>query len=265
MTNFETWVIGSDIHFKHENKAAVNCFLETIDLVKPTGIILNGDIMNCGSFSRHEIFNKPKCHWTDDQFFEDSEHEYWVLNNFLDKIDEIAPKSQKIWNDGNHEMWLNEFIKQSPKTREDKFGLDNRLGLIDRGYERNKYRKLVSLGKLRVTHTLFDRGGAGTQNHSKKHVETMGKSILYGHYHDIQSFSKITPEHVTHMAWSVGCLCDMNPDYLRNGPQNWSHGFAIVYVFPNGYFQVDQKVITKGKVIVNGKLIDGNLKKYWRY
>lgn len=110
----------------------------------------------------------------------------------------------------------------------------------------------MQLGKLQVTHGLY-----ACANHAKKHLQEMGTSILYGHLHNIEVASKITPAKVSHMAWCNGCLCDLNPEYLRNKPQNWNHGFAIVYVWPKGEFQVDVIRIQNGKCVVQGKEIVG--------
>lgn len=263
---FETWLVASDIHIPKENKAALDCWLQALSLLKPDGVILNGDIMDCGVFSRHDIFQPPKCHWTDSQFYDASAHDYKRMLQFQGVIDKLAPSADKIFNLGNHEVWLEDFINKSHKTRSKLFGFEERG--IGRGWKINAYRKIFYLGKLRVVHTLFDSrtggGGSGGKHHSAKHVETMGASVLYGHFHDIQTASKVTPEKNSHMAWCNGCLCDMNPDYLRNGPQNWSHGFSIVYLFPNGNFQVDLKRIVSGKVAIGGQLIDGNKGRFWK-
>ena len=260
------WLVASDVHIPEENSSVVDCWLQTVDLLKPAGIILNGDIMNCGTFSRHDIFSAPKCHWTDSEFLEASSPDFDRMNAFLDAIQKISPKSKKIFNMGNHEEWLNEFIKRSPRARNRLFSFEERLLLTDRSWKVVDYRKFSKIGKLRVTHTLFDSrsGGGGGKHHAAKHVETMGASILYGHYHDIQTASKVTPERNSHMAWCAGCLCDLNPGYLRNGPQNWSHGFAVVYLFPDNNFQVDIKRVVKGKVVVNGKLLDGAKHVFWK-
>ena len=248
-------LILTDSYFPEEDKPSINCVYKTIKKIRPDGITLAGDIGNWDTFSRHSRFSPPKCHWTDSQFLENSQHEYDSINLFLDTIDKLVPKARKRFLWGNHENWVDDFIAESKKSRAPQFDITERLMLKERGYTTYPYGEIVSLGKLRITHGLYT-----TQNHSKKHVEMMGRSILYGHCHDIQVCSKTTPENISHMAWCIGCLCNLNPDYLRGKPQNWNHGFAIVYLHPDSMFQVDVKRITKGKVMVQGKLLDGNKK-----
>jgi hypothetical protein len=245
-------VVLNDIHIPKQNNKALNCALKAIEFLKPDGITLNGDIMDSGTFSRHDRFSPPKCHWTDSQFYKHSKHEYDGMIKLLDRIDRIAPKARKRYEMGNHEVWVEDFIKESPAIRRPRFSLEDRLGLKKRGYSVYKYNDFMHLGKLKVTHGIYSG-----QNHAKKHLNEMGTSILYGHLHNIEVASKVTPARVSHMAWANGCLCNLNPTYLRNKPQNWNHSFAIVYVWPSGEFQVDVIRIQNGRCVVQGKEIRG--------
>jgi hypothetical protein len=172
------------------------------------------------------------------------------MNAFLDRLDSTKA-TRKRYALGNHEVWLQEFIKRSPRTRKT-FSLESQLALSKRKWEVYPYNTVLSAGKLKIIHGLFTG-----QYHAAKTVLSMAGSVLYGHSHDIQVFSKHTLDEHTHMAWCNGCLSDMNPEYLKNCGQNWSHGFAIVYIFPNGRFQVDIIRIQDGQCIVQGQYIDG--------
>jgi hypothetical protein len=250
----EVWTIANDIHIPKHNVKALNCWYENIKEIKPKGIILNGDIFDCGFCSRHDIFTPPKCHWSDDDFYEASVKDYEEGIKFFDTLQRLARGATKIFNLGNHEVWLTDFIAKAPKSRSALFGLDERFQLKKKGWKINPYKKIFKLGKLRVVHTLFDSNSrGGGRHHAAKHIDTMGASVIYGHFHDIQISSKVTPEAISHMAWCNGCLCELNPAYLRNGPQNWSHGFANVYLRKSGNFQVDLLRIIEGKVVVHGK------------
>lgn len=252
--NKQIWteIVVNDIHIPYHNKKAINCVYQAIKLIKPDGITLNGDIGDWSTFSRHDRFHAPKCHWTDAEYYKNSMKEYQGVNSFLDELDRLAPKARKRWEDGNHENWVHDFVKESKESRDPLFNLHERLDLAGRNYEVYKYNDFMYLGRLRVTHGLYTG-----QHHAKKHVDMLGHSILYGHLHDIQVHSKVTPEHVSHMGFCNGCLCNMNPNYLRNKPQNWNHGFAVVHVWPNRNFQVDLIRITKGRCVVNGKELIG--------
>lgn len=251
-------VVANDIHIPQQDRASVSCLTKAIELVQPDGITLNGDIGDWSTFSRHTRFSPPKCHWNDSQFLDASEKEYANLNIFLDRLDYIAPQAKKRYNFGNHEQWVIDFIRESQRARYPVFDISNRLSLKTRKYEVNPYITskgqfhFTKLGKLFITHGIYTG-----QHHAKKHVDMMGQSVLYGHLHDIQVYSKVTPQDISHMSWCNGCLCNKGPEYLRGSPTNWNHGFAIVYVWPSGEFQVDIIRIQDGKCVVNGQEIIG--------
>lgn len=252
MTKPHIEVVLNDIHIPNENRKALSCALQAIKHIKPNGITLNGDIMDCGVFSRHDRHKLPKSTWTDSQFYKASAYDYRRMEVFLDAIDAAAPRARKRYELGNHEVWLQDFIAESPITRVPKFSLEHRLALKKRKYRVYGYNDFMRLGKLYVTHGIYTG-----QNHAKKHLQEMGASILYGHLHNIEVASKVTPAKTSHMAWANGCLCNMNPAYLRNKPQNWNHSFAVVYTWPGGDFQVDIVRIQNGRCVVHGKEIIG--------
>jgi len=242
-------LIFNDIHFPHHNKNALSCMLNVMSKISFDTIIANGDIIDCGSVSRHSIKEAPHKFWTDSQFEEALQTEFDPARTFFTLIDTLQPKAHKVYMQGNHEVWLRDWIHQSPRSRKN-LSLDKQLQLQEKGYKIYPYGAFYQVGKLEVCHGIYT-GSA----HAKKHVDMMGQSVLYGHVHDIQTYSKITPKKVTHMAYSNPCLCNLNPDYLRGKPQNWSHGFAIVYTYPNNNFQVDILRIQDDCVVVEGNLI----------
>jgi len=43
-------------------------------------------------------------------------------------------------------------------------------------------------------------------------------------------------------------LVILAPEYLKNRPNSWTHGFAIGYFYPNGFFDVQLIRIIQGKI-----------------
>ena len=96
--------------------------------------------------------------------------------------------------------------------------------------------------------------------HSKKHLESYGCNLMYGHVHDLQRHSMTRLKDGAISAWSLGCLKDMRPEkntWLRGRLTNWNHAVAIVDFFKNGNFAVQIVEIVKGKTVLNGKEIVG--------
>ena len=107
------------------------------------------------------------------------------------------------------------------------------------------------LGKLRVIHGKYTN-----DHHAKKTVIDFEKSVVYGHLHSIQTYTKTRAETSSdfHMGRSIGCLCNVNPKYMRNKGHDWVHGFGIVYVRPNGNYDLYDIEIIKNKFVYGGKL-----------
>ena len=59
------------------------------------------------------------------------------------------------------------------------------------------------------------------------------------------------------MAHSMGCLCDMNKEFLKNRSTNWTHNVGIVDIFSDGSFNLNLLTILDGITSINGKLIKG--------
>ena len=129
------------------------------------------------------------------------------------------------------------------------------LKLKERGYKFYPAGKFLKIGKLNYYHGHH----YGGQYHTANHLRKLGANVMYGHWHDIQQMS------ATHIdgqksAWSIGCLKDMSGkknEWLGGRQINWSHAFAIVDYFENGYFTVHVLQIINGKTSLWGELLIG--------
>jgi len=247
---FWTEVIASDIHVPKNNKKATTLFLKALRSLSPDGITLLGDIGDWDPFSPFKLKKLPYKNYDESRMYDESLVQYATLNKFLDNVAKASPKSKLTWAHGNHEIWVDNYISGNPRARKDLFDISSRLKLKERGYKEYAYNEVFKLGKLSLLHGMYHG-----QNHAKQHVLAFSKSVLYGHVHDIQVYSKITVDNESHMAWSNPCLCNLNPEYLRTKPQNWNHGFTIVYKWPNGNFQVNIIRIQNGRCVVEGQEI----------
>ena len=72
-------------------------------------------------------------------------------------------------------------------------------------------------------------------------------NIIFGHFHTTQEyiFRTLTGEILG--AWSVGCLCNLFPEYRPIN--NWNNGFAYIEIYRNGDFVVENKKIVNGEVL----------------
>ena len=249
-------VVTPDKHFPFHDKAAINCLVKCIKVIKPDTYIDLGDVGEWESVS-HWQWKKRKRPPLEYQLpFVDKE--ILEVNKGMDIIDKVLDKvncKTKYFLEGNHDDWLNRFVLENPYLKE--YKVEKCLKLKERGYIYYPIGKYLKIGKL---HFYHGHHFAGVQ-HTRNHLIRLGANVMYGHHHDLQQSS------VTHMdgvksAWSIGCLKDMSSEanaWLGNRRHNWGHAFSIVDFFEKGYFTVHVMQIINGKTCLYGKVINGNV------
>jgi len=157
---------------------------------------------------------------------------------------------------GNHEYRLNMYVEQNPEL-EDFIDITRHLNLVERGYKVVPFNGRHKVGKLSVIH-----GRYWNMYHAKKTVDEFQGNVAYAHVHNPQSFVKISPVDADgyHMATSLPCLCNIEPDYKKNAPTHWVNGFGIVEHLPaTGFFNLYTIIIIEGSFMYNGKYYGKNL------
>tara|TARA_R100000734_G_scaffold1266_4_gene1332 strand:+ start:671 stop:1465 length:795 start_codon:yes stop_codon:yes gene_type:complete len=248
-------IVTPDKHFPLADMSAIRVVCKAIELVKPDTYVDLGDTGEWGSFSHWKWKKKKKPPL--EYIQPDMDAEIKAVNEGMDIIDSSLEKAKckdKHFLQGNHELWLDQFVDEHPYLPQ--YMTENALNLKERGYKYHHNSKFLKLGKLYFHHGNF----YGGQYHSANHIRKLGCNIMYGHTHDVQMHSA-TMLGGQVSAISLGCLKDMSKQsnaWLGGREHNWSHAFAIVDFFDKGYFTTNVIQIIKGKAVVWGKLIDGN-------
>lgn len=244
---FQTVVVIGDVHIPHQNDNSVKAVLKCIADVKPDHMVINGDFLDFGCIS----------HWTQNKRrtleLARLKSDYIIGNSLLDEIDSRLPKGcKKDFLYGNHEIWVKDLLEQMPALE----GLvepEHLLKLDERGYKVTAYNDFLQIGKLHITHGIYAGG-----NPVKKHLDECKVNVLFGHTHTVgMMLSSSIAREVAFSGYNHGCLCDLAPEYMKGRPHGWSHGFAIVHVYPNGFFEVNLIRILDGKFIFNNKVYSG--------
>lgn len=173
----------------------------------------------------------------------------------------LGPETQRIWQIGNHDDWEYQFVESHPEL----LGTIERPGLLkleERGWHIVPCGSGFKVGKLTFIHgeTLSGIGNQASGYHAKKAVETYCGSVVYGHMHSPQSYTKVLPHHQTDK-WQAHCapiLGATNPTYLRNRPTAWLNGFIIVEFQENGNFNIYSVVVTNGRFSFGGVVYGGS-------
>lgn len=260
--------ILSDIHIPYHDLQSLRLAINKLKEYGIDTLILNGDIIDCYHLSKWLKDPRKRKH------FEEIE----MLLTFLDEMIEFFPGVQIIYKLGNHEERYEVFMYQ--KTPEfvgmhvlswkhllnlkfmkcetcegigDIDGVDCpdcEKGIVannvKRGIHLVKDKRIIKIGKLSVGHGHeFGKGVFSPVNPARGFYIKAKANILCGDRHQVSEHNAKDINGKITAAWSIGCLCDMNPLYM---PINeWQHGFAFVET-DGEEFEVHNHKIINGKV-----------------
>jgi hypothetical protein len=247
-------LVQPDTHVPEHDEIAVQAFLNFAEWYKPHGYINLGDFMEMGSVSHWDAKDsKPR------RFAP----ELKAAKDMLKKIDTaMGPQCvYKRFLIGNHEDWLDQYLVNRAVELydglEDAAGVSLRiqdlLGLRDLGYRTVPLNEVLRLGDLHFIHGYYTN-----KYHAFKHLEVFGCNLMYGHLHDVQTYTGVSVKGV-HESMSIGCLRLLNAPFMKGRPNNWSHAFGIVEYRIDGTYTRYVPIIVDGKFSYNGKVFDGRL------
>ena len=261
----ERFIVLPDTHGKLVDRPALECVLQAIEIVKPSGVIHLGDIGEWESVNHHRYKRSrfPDPHEVAVGIRKEARE---VRKYILDPLDEVCDKANvkiKHMLEGNHDVWLDRFVDSSHDYADTTFDeatgyrFDQIFDWKARGWEHLPCGKLLKIGKLNFYHGHL----YGGIHHARNHLLRMGVNIVYGHWHDYQ-VSTATHADGPKAAYSLGCLKSHESDdnsWLGNRPVNWAHMFGIVDFYQGGRFSVHPVPIIYGKctLIGSNEVIDG--------
>jgi UDP-2,3-diacylglucosamine pyrophosphatase LpxH len=213
-----------------------------------SGVVLMGDVLDCQSISRHTemlpgLREKGGFQKDIDGFERD----------ILDPIDELLPKAQKAFIEGNHCNWLAQFLDKQPELV-GALSWPKLLHLKERGYSFIPQGEAFHVGRLVVIHG--DQVGS-SPNAAKKAVDSYCSSVVMGHCHAFGAATK-TSEVKKRDKWIgvvLPCLTTLSPKYGKGRPNAHVNGFGIVERFEGGkLFNLYVPIISEGKFCFAGQV-----------
>ena len=236
----KTWVILNDIQLGFEDKPVLwDLVIPFVRKLKPDGVILDGDIVDCYSISSHRTRAEVKAKVN-------LQHE---INLAQELMKELSFIGEKWWLGGNHEnRWTNLTDKIPELGFVKHLDFQTVFGLGEHGFKWKDYGDYVMLGKLMVTHGNIVRTHAAYS--AKAHFDKFGCSVLHGHTHRVGWYCH-TNIAGAHGAWENGCLCRLDGLGYTKHP-DWQQAFAVVHVDKGGLFNVQQNLILNRKKFFYG-------------
>jgi hypothetical protein len=235
-----------DLHWPEIDEATVAALYQFCEQNRPDFFILGGDALTNRMISPH---TKDEVEIQSEGYIEEVEK---FDTHFLKPFERVLPrKCVKVFIRGNHEDWENQYIAKNPNMK----GItsDKLLKLKDRGWVVKQCGEVWSHGQLTWMHGEWLGGG---QLHAKKAVDTMCENVVYGHFHTMQSFTKVLPYHKKHkyLAQCAPIGGQYNPQWVRNAPNGWVNGFILVEYHSNGNFNLYPVVVSDGRFSYGGKM-----------
>ena len=244
----ETWMAIPDTHIPFHNVPALRATEKLMADLQPDGIVYIGDMGDYKVIK--DVWEGNKAY--SERHYTSIIEDHMAVEEMLERQVAICgSKVKRIFLEGNHEERIRRFICQVPMADRSNLLLEEYFQFHKRGIQFYPLNIPAQLGKLYLLHGVYHG-----KYHSNQHVVNYHRNIMYGHTHDRQIYTEITPIDVedVHAGQSIGCLCDKNPDYMKNRPNRWVHGFSVIYVHKNGSFNDHFVKITRGKFMFGGKV-----------
>lgn len=248
-------MVAGDFHFGDEDLNACSVFLETAAKVKPSKVVLNGDLPDLLAISRYPKDVRKRKNWT-------LGDEAMAMHAFLRELESVLPRDTEIVEteanhsgDGTASRWwryLSEFTGALVSLP----GAEEKLSYQAWWYpEWSRIRLVESVlvaDDLLVLHGDVVRKGAA--NSARGMMEKWHSSVMNNHTHRQGMGIRRVPPRVGRgegmmRYYETGCMCKLNPTYASAA--DWTQGFAIIHEGTGAQqYGVDLITIHEGTAVV---------------
>ena len=249
-----TFVVIPDAHAQHYIRPILSGIAEFVKEFSPEILVQLGDLLDMECLMSKVKMAYPSF---DENDVKSLDNEFFYANEILNKLDEVAPKNcRKVFLSGNHEFRADLILKNHPHFAK-LIDYRERLRLKERGWEFHPYLEPIKIGKLYIVHGEYY--GA---NSVRRHLIHYSKNIAYGHTHSIEQTTLASPfREIAVWGATIGCICNLSPDYQRNKSNSWDNGFSYgTYDSTNGDFYPNVVRIIHNRFWAEGKWYIGKEK-----
>ena len=224
----------SDIHLPYQDDTAL---MEALDGIQREGcdvLYMHGDVMDCYQVSRHSKDPRRSTFMTERD----------IARSFLEYVSDRFERV--IWKLGNHEdRWDRFLLDKAPQLfGSPYFGFNKVLGFEDYGVELVEASQIAKFGKLNVLHGHeFGHSVFSPVNPARGLFMRAKTSALCGHHHQSSEHHENNLNDTPMKCVTTGCLCSRSPEYSPLAFTKWNHGYAIVEIDSDGWFDIDNRRI----------------------
>ena len=234
--------IISDVHIPFHDIDAVSCALDYFAEKNVDAILINGDLVDFYQLSR----------WIKNPEERSFAEEVEMTIEFLTMLRDSFPDIDIYYKMGNHEDRYENFLFGNAKELLGlaDFEFSNIFELDYLNVKLIGSRQKIQLGKLSIVHGHeFGHSVFSPVNVARGLFLRAKANALTSHHHQSSHHAESDINGNQTGCWSIGCLCDLRPDYRPFAFTKWNHGAALVEVYDNGNFHVENFIIIDGKKI----------------
>ena len=240
--SWEKFAFVTDVHGDMQDPASVTAFHKFCAMWKPTVRVCGGDAFDFRAIRKGASDEEKRDSMLEDfrmgwEFMETFKPTVYLLGNHCQRLWDLAAADKGVTSDFAKKCTA-EIEGNLKRMKCRVFPYDRRAGVFE-------------LGKLRMVHGF----GGGGKTMARTHANAYGH-VLMGHNHSIDYFS--SPSLDGRFGMSVGCLCDLDMDYLHSSIGSLAHANGWAYGAVNtrtGDFKVWQAEKIAGKFVVTGEPI----------
>jgi hypothetical protein len=235
-----TWLVIADVHVPYHDTAALEATIAYAKKQKVDGVLINGDFQDCKALGFWPSIERKN-------FLREVE----VTLDMLDFLRGEFPKQKIVWKPGNHEDRLEMYYaSNAPELVDLPFAdLAVCLSLEERGIEFLGRKQPVTGGGLAIRHGHELRMAYSIVSPARSLILKAKANALCAHHHRSSDHTTSTLNRKIINTWSVGCLCDLSPDYNPEA-NDWNHGFGILHIDgPDSFEFLNKKILPNGKII----------------
>jgi hypothetical protein len=229
----------SDIHLPYQDDIALNLAIKYGIDNNVDCVWLNGDILDMYGASSHEKLPNNAMVL----------EEFQVAQEFFTQLRVAFPKATIYYKEGNHERrWLRLLMRKAPEIMGcPEFELPVILKLAEHKIIWIENETLSKFGDLNVIHGNEFRGAGGINPARALWMRARANAIAGDKHKTHENIETDLNNHLTKV-YSVGCLCDLNPQYMPFAHTIWNTGFAHIKM-NNGVAIVNNYRIHNNKIL----------------
>jgi len=228
----------SDVHVPYHNLEALTAAVEIGIMEQADTIFLAGDFMDFYGISTYEKDARKRSF----------SGELEMGKTMLQKLRGIFPDQRFFFMVGNHEERLERYMRvKAPELLDcEQFRIQELLGFESLDIEVINGKRICHAGDLVLMHGHEFGRGSGGAFPARALMLKAKTSAICGHWHRPSDHAENDVNGNVMRAWSTGCLCELNPEYMPLN--NWGHGCAVITV-EDGHASVQNYRIQDGEVI----------------